>query len=162
MTTNENFAPEKLIISPLDELDPLELREEILNAQERFWGERDLSGDHEPHWFRQFAAGGLVARYQNEVVGYLLGAFPKEGPSYIHLVAARQDYRHLGIGRRLYEAFIARAKANQEDLVQATALPDNASAIAFHSSLGFEGTRIEDYAGPQQDRVFFSLRLTED
>ena len=162
MTENTNFDPDKLIISPLDELDPLELRVEIVNAQERFWGERDLSGDHEPHWFRQFAAGGLVARYQNEVVGYLLGAFPKEGPSYIHLVAARQDYRHLGIGRRLYEAFIARAQANLEDEVQATALAENSNAIAFHSSLGFEGTRIEDYAGPGEDRVFFSLRLTED
>lgn len=162
MTDNTNFDPDKLIISTLDELDPLELRVEIVNAQERFWGERDLSGDHEPHWFRQFAAGGLVARYQNEIVGYLLGAFPKQGPSYIHLVAARQDYRHLGIGRRLYEAFIARARANVEDEVQATALADNASAIAFHSSLGFEGTRIEDYAGPGEDRVFFSLRLTDD
>ncbi|SLM98918.1 GNAT family N-acetyltransferase [Brevibacterium yomogidense] len=161
MTENTNFDPDKLIISPLDELDPLELRVEIVNAQERFWGDRDLSGDHEPHWFRQFAAGGLVARYQNEIVGYLLGAFPKEGPSYIHLVAARQDFRHLGIGRRLYEAFIARAKANLEDEVQATAIAENANAIAFHSSLGFEGTRIEDYAGPGEDRVFFSLRLTE-
>lgn len=161
MTENTTFDPDKLIISPLDELDPLELREEIVNSQERFWGERDLSGEHEPHWFRQFAAGGLVARYQNEIVGYLLGAFPKEGPSYIHLVAARQDYRHLGIGRRLYEAFIARARANAEDLVEATALPDNANAIAFHSSLGFEGARIEDYAGPNEDRVFFSLRLTD-
>ena len=161
MTENTNFDPDKLIVSPLDELDPLELRVEIVNAQERFWGKRDLSGDHEPHWFRQFAAGGLVARYQNEIVGYLLGAFPKEGPSYIHLVAARQDYRHLGIGRRLYEAFIARAKANLEDEVQATALADNSNAIAFHSSLGFEGARIEDYAGPGEDRVFFSLRLTE-
>ncbi|HLR44900.1 MAG TPA: GNAT family N-acetyltransferase [Brevibacterium sp.] len=162
MTDNTHFDPDKLIISPLDELDPLELRVEIVNAQERFWGERDLSGDHEPHWFRQFAAGGLVARYQNEIVGYLLGAFPKEGPSYIHLVAARQDYRHLGIGRRLYEAFIARATANLEDEVQATALADNASAIAFHSSLGFEGARIEDYAGPGEDRVFFTLRLNHD
>lgn len=162
MTENTNFDPDKLIISPLDELDPLELRVEIVNAQERFWGDRDLSGDHEPHWFRQFAAGGLVARYQNEIVGYLLGAFPKEGPSYIHLVAARQDYRHLGIGRRLYEAFIARAHANLEDEVQATAIAENANAIAFHSSLGFEGTRIEDYAGPGEDRVFFSLRLTDD
>ncbi|MGO1398233.1 MAG: GNAT family N-acetyltransferase [Brevibacterium yomogidense] len=161
MTENTNFDPDRLIISPLDELDPLELRVEIVNAQERFWGDRDLSGDHEPHWFRQFAAGGLVARYQNEIVGYLLGAFPKEGPSYIHLVAARQDFRHLGIGRRLYEAFIARAKANLEDEVQATAIAENANAIAFHSSLGFEGTRIEDYAGPGEDRVFFSLRLTE-
>lgn len=161
MTENTNFDPDKLIISPLDELDPLELRVEIVNAQERFWGDRDLSGDHEPHWFRQFAAGGLVARYQNEIVGYLLGAFPKEGPSYIHLVAARRDFRHLGIGRRLYEAFIARAKANLEDEVQATAIAENANAIAFHSSLGFEGTRIEDYAGPGEDRVFFSLRLTE-
>ncbi|SMY10439.1 GNAT family N-acetyltransferase [Brevibacterium jeotgali] len=159
MTENTNFDPDKLIISPLDELDPLELRVEIVNAQERFWGDRDLSGAHEPHWFRQFAAGGLVARYQNEVVGYLLGAFPKEGPSYIHLVAARQDYRHLGIGRRLYEAFIARAHANGEHEVQATAIAENANAIAFHSSLGFEGTRIEDYAGPGEDRVFFTLRL---
>ncbi|GAA2100727.1 MULTISPECIES: GNAT family N-acetyltransferase [Brevibacterium] len=162
MTENQSFEADSLIISPLDELDPLELREEIIGAQEKFWGERDLSAHHEPYWFRQFAAGGLIARYKNEIVGYLLGVFPKEGPSYIHLVSARQDFRHLGIGRRLYEAFIARAKANGEDEVQATALPDNANAIAFHSSLGFEGSRLEDYAGPGEDRVFFTLRLTDE
>lgn len=80
---------------------------EIVNSQERLWDKRDLSGAHEPHWFRQFAAA-----------------------------------------------------ANAEKPVQATALPDNANAIAFHTSQGFEVARIEHY-GPGEDRVFFSLRLTD-
>lgn len=162
MTANTDFDASKLSISPLDEMDPMELREFLVSAQKDFWGDRDLSSEHDPFWFRQLAPGGLIARYQNEIVGYLLGTFPKEAPSYIHLVAARSDFRHLGIGRELYEHFIEHARSIGEDEVQATTGVDNSGAISFHSSLGFDAERVEDYAGPGEDRVLFTLRLNAD
>ena len=153
----KEFDPERLVISPLDEVDALDLREFLVSEQQKFWGERDLSTEHDPYWFRQLAASGLVARYQNEIVGYLLGVIPLEGPAYIHLVAARDDFRTLGIGRRLYDAFIAMAGAKGKSSIEATALADNTAAISFHSSMGFKSERIEDYAGPGDARILFTL-----
>ncbi|RBP62419.1 L-amino acid N-acyltransferase YncA [Brevibacterium sanguinis] len=162
MAENETFDPEQLMICPLDEVDAREMREFLLGAQENFWGERDLSAAHDAYWFRQFVTSGLVARYRGEIVGYLLGVIPHDGPAYIHLVAARSDFRHRGIGRHLYQAFIEHARELGVTSVQATTLPGESGAISFHSSMGFSGELVEDYAGAGNPRVFFELKLTED
>ncbi|WP_420733122.1 GNAT family N-acetyltransferase [Brevibacterium luteolum] len=160
MADTTPIDPDALSISPFDEVDALDLREFLMNAQEQFWGDLELKDDHDPYWFRQFASSGLVAKHKTEIVGYLLGAIPIDGPAYIHLVAARSDFRHQGIGRHLYDAFIdlARSKGVQE--VQATTMPDNSGAISFHSSMGFESELMEDYGGPGVARVFFRMPLT--
>lgn len=158
MATPE-FDIERLNVSPLDEVDAQDLRIFLVDEQQKFWGERDLSEDHDPYWFRQLAASGLVARYKNEIVGYLLGVIPLEGPAYIHLVAARDDFRHQGIGRRLYDEFISFAREKGKEEVQATALPENSAAVAFHSSIGFESTLVDNYGGPDQPRILFKLTL---
>lgn len=150
---------EKLAIVPLDELDAVDLRSFLVTAQEKFWDDRNLIDEHDAFWFRQFASSGLAARYDGDTVGYLLGAIPRRGPAYIHLVAARNDYRHLGIGRRLYTAFIKNAKESGASHVQAATIPGNSQSIAFHSAMGFSGEIVESYAGPGEDRVFFDLSL---
>ena len=159
---DEKFDLEELSISPLDEVDAREMREFLLSAQENFWGDRDLRADHDAYWFRQFVASGLVARYRSEIVGYLLGEIPARGPAYIHLVAARSDFRHLGIGRELYRAFFDHVRQFGGDTVQATTDPEQTGAISFHSSMGFSGELVEDYAGPGNPRVFFELKLNQD
>lgn len=159
MAEPKTIDSSRLRISPFDEVDALELRDFLMGAQKQFWGDRDLSGDHDPYWFRQLASSGLVARYQNEIVGYLLGVIPMEGPAYVHLVAARQDFRHQGIGRQLYAAFIELARLKGASEVQATTEQNNSGAISFHSSMGFEGELIADYAGPDNPRVFFTRFL---
>lgn len=162
MADGEKIDSEQLNVSPLDEVDAREMREFLLSAQKNFWGDRDLSGDHDAYWFRQFVTSGLVARYRSEIVGYLLGAIPHDGPAYIHLVAARTDFRHQGIGRHLYQHFIEHARQLGVGAVQATTMPESSAAISFHSSLGFSGELIKDYAGVDDPRVFFELRLTDD
>ena len=159
MTENTTIDLEHLNVSPLDEVDALELRDFLISQAQHFWGSRDTNNNHDAYWFRQMAHGGLVARWQNQIVGYLLGCYPKEGASYIHLVAAHDDYRHQGIGRRLYEVFIERARALGEEEVQATTYPENANAISFHSSLGFKSELVSDYAGPNEDRILFTMKL---
>ena len=162
MAVDETIDTEQLSISPLDEVDAREMREFLLDAQAKFWGDRDLSGDHDAYWFRQFDTSGLVARYRSEIVGYLLGVIPHEGPAYIHLVAARSDFRHQGIGRHLYQHFIDRSRQLGVASVQATTMPESSGAISFHSSMGFSGELIKDYAGAGNPRVFFELKLAED
>ncbi|MCS4592795.1 MULTISPECIES: GNAT family N-acetyltransferase [Brevibacterium] len=162
MAVDETIDTEQLSISPLDEVDAREMREFLLDAQANFWGDRDLSGDHDAYWFRQFVTSGLVARYRSEIVGYLLGVIPHDGPAYIHLVAARSDFRHQGIGRHLYQHFIDHSRQLGASSVQATTMPESSGAISFHSSMGFSGELIEDYAGPGNPRVFFELKFPED
>ena len=157
--TPSTFDLDQLTIHPLDEVDAMELRDFLAEQSSHFWGDKDLSEEHDPYWFRQMASGGLVARFRNEIVGYLLGCFPKDGPSYIHLVAAHDDFRHRGIGRRLYTAFIDRARRLGEDEVEATTVAENSDAISFHSSLGFEAELVSDYAGPGVARVLFHMKL---
>ncbi|WAL41476.1 GNAT family N-acetyltransferase [Brevibacterium sp. BRM-1] len=160
MADSTDYDADRLTISPLDEIDALELRDFLVTAQEDFWGERDLMSSHDPYWFRQLDSSGLVARYQNQIVGYLLGVVPQEGPGYIHLAAAHNDFRHLGIGRALYAAFVDRARQLGKQEVQATTEPENTGAIAFHTDLGFESELIIDYAGPERPRVLFTRSLT--
>lgn len=162
MATDETFDQAHLRISPLDEADPTELRDFLVSTQESFWGQRNLTGDLNAYWVRQFGADGLVARYKNEIVGYLLGIVPLDGPGYIHLVAARNDFRHHHIGRQLYKAFFDRAKALGKSEVQATALPENVGAISFHSAVGFDSELVSDYAGVGNSRVLFSLSLADN
>lgn len=162
MAEHKTIDPARLKISPLDEVDALELRDFLVAAQKDFWGNRDLSADHDPYWFRQLAGSGLIARYQNEIVGYLLGVIPREGPAYVHLVAARQDFRHQGIGRRLYVRFLEIARDKGLSEVQATTEQDNSGAISFHASMGFEGELIADYAGADNPRVLFTRFLNGD
>lgn len=155
----ESFDIDRLTISPLDEVDAQDLRNFLVEEQQKFWGERDLSEDHDPYWFRQLASSGLVARYKNEIVGYILGVVPLEGSAYIHLVAARDDFRHRGIGRKLYAEFIKRARALGKSEVQATAQPENTAAVSFHSSMGFESSLLDNYAGPSQPRILFTYHI---
>lgn len=162
MADSPDFDIERLSISPLDETDALDLREFLVTAQEKFWGERSLADAHDPYWFRQLDSSGLVARYQNEIVGYLLGVVPAEGPAYIHLVASRDDFRKKGIGTKLYKEFINRARQIGSSEVQATTLPENTSAIAFHTDLGFESELISDYSGPDKPRVLFTRSMAVD
>src|SRR5699024_4780234 len=136
-------------------------REFLLGAQKNFWGDRDLSRDHDAYWFRQFVTSGLVARYRSEIVGYLLGVIPHDGPAYIHLVAARSDFRHQGIGRHLYQHFIDRARSRGVAAAQPRMKPDSSGAISFPSALGFSGELIEFYAGVGDPRGFFELKLGE-
>lgn len=160
MTTTADFDPNRLSISPLDEIDALDLREFLVSAQQDFWGGTTLVDEHAPFWFRQFDSSGLVARYQNQIVAYLLGVVPVDGPAYIHLVATHNDFRKNGIGRELYRAFIQRAQQWGKTEVQATTLPENSAAIAFHSELGFECELVGDYAGPDAPRVLCVRSLT--
>lgn len=162
MSADETYDPVHLNVGPLDEADPTELRDFLVSTQQSFWGSRDLTGDLDAYWVRQFGADGLVARYKNEIVGYLLGAVPIEGPAYIHLVAARDDFRHHHIGRELYKVFIDRAKTLGKSEVQATSFQDNVAAISFHSAVGFDSEGIADYAGVGNPRVLFTLALSGD
>ncbi|WGW10863.1 GNAT family N-acetyltransferase [Saxibacter everestensis] len=156
---NVSSSDTALTIVPLDEIDATDLRDWLINAQTDFWDERDLRDQHHPVWFRQFGSDGLVARSDGTTVGYLLGVVPVSGVAYVHLVAARRDHRGMGIGRKLYESFIAKAKQQGARSIEAMTSAGNSSSIAFHTAIGFRAEIVADYAGPGEDRVLFEMPL---
>jgi len=137
---------------------------EILRNFERFWGDHPnaafLRSLHHPMFFREFADTAFVARQAGvggetaEIVGYLLGFVAPTGDGYIHFVAVRNDDRGLGLGRRLYERFMAAALQRGATALKALTSPGNERSIAFHRRMGFtEMTLDEDYAGSGRIRV---------
>ena len=139
---------------------------EILRIFERFWGDQPnadmLRHFHHPMFFREFADTAFVARTADgEIAGYLLGLVAPTGDGYIHFVAAREDVRGLGLGRRLYEAFTAAALGRGATGLKALTSPGNERSIAFHRRMGFtQMTLDEDYAGSGRTRVVMRRTLT--
>jgi ribosomal protein S18 acetylase RimI-like enzyme len=98
----------------------------------------------------------LVARDlgSGEIAGYLLGFVAPGGVGYIHFVAVRDDFRTLGLGRRLYETFEKAARERGAVALKAITSPENESSAAFHKRVGFtEMIRVEDYGGSGRTRV---------
>jgi RimJ/RimL family protein N-acetyltransferase len=95
-----------------------------------------------PHAFVLIAASG------SRVVG-VLDFRPTAGrgrtPSGSFGMSVARDFRRMGIGRRLVEAMIARARSERPDLcrIELEVVPWNAPAIALYEKLGFrlEGSK---------------------
>jgi ribosomal protein S18 acetylase RimI-like enzyme len=127
----------------------------ILRDFSRFWGDREqLRPLHHPMFVVEFGDTALAARGPDgQVLGYLLGFVAPTRDAYIHLVAVRDDARDLGLARRLYGAFTELAVARGAVALKALTSPGNEGSQAFHRSLGFTLTRVEDYGGAGQARM---------
>ncbi|WP_040815961.1 GNAT family N-acetyltransferase [Nocardia concava] len=109
-----------------------------------------------------FAKTSLVAEQSDRLVGFLIGFFVPDDPvrAYIHFVGVRPDHRGTGLGRELYDRFIAAAKADGRTVITAITSPGNRGSIAFHRTLGFTvNGPVVDYNGPGRDMITFELRL---
>ena len=144
------------MISGVDPDQAPALLTEILDDLPAFWGERDLRSLHHPVWLRQFGSDALIDREDGLLLAYLLGCVTTHGLAYVHLIAARSDRQGQGLGRRLYQAFLDRARAQGAERVQAVTTPSNHGSIAFHQRLGFTSELVADYAGPDQPRLLFT------
>ena len=127
----------------------------ILRDFTRYWGDREqLRPLHHPMFAVEFGDTALAARGPDgQVLGYLLGYVAPTRGGYIHLVAVRDDARGLGLARRLYDTFTELATARGAVALKALTSPENEGSQAFHRSLGFTVTRVDDYGGAGQARV---------
>ena len=132
---------------------------EILADLPAFWGGRDMRALHHPVWLHQFASDAVVAREDEVLVGYLLGAVTAQGLAYAHVIAVRTETRGRGVGRRLYEEFFDGAQRHGASRVDAITTMANTASIAFHDKLGFTADVLTDYAGPDAPRILFSRPL---
>ena len=130
-----------------------------------FWGHDRTLYLHHPMYVREFGNTAYVIKDGDTVAAYLFGFLSQTRPAaYVKFVAVRSAYRKHGLARRLYDHFIAYAKARDCAELRAITSPTNADSIAFHRALGMEFLGepnedgipvVKDYAGPGRDRVVF-------
>lgn len=132
---------------------------QVLDDHPRYWGDRDLRALHQPVIVQEFGSTCLVARAADGIRGYLFGFVTPDGTGYVHLIATRDDARGSGLGRRLYEAFTARARQQGAVRLKAITSVTNHGSVAFHRELGFAARTVEDYDGPGRPRVVFTRTL---
>lgn len=125
-------------------------------------------------WFRDFAATSLLAETDGRrlaafLVGFLSPGHP--GDAVILLAATDPNLRRRGVGRAVYERFMADVAVAGSARLVAIVWPGDPVAVAFHRGLGFEpedgpGARplygtaaYQDYDGPGADRAVMIRRL---
>lgn len=132
---------------------------EVLADHPRYWGDRDLRSLHLTALVQEFGPTCLVARDGDGIRGYVLGFVTPTGTGYVHLIATREDARGTGLGRRLYAAFADAAQRQGAVRLKAVTSTGNTGSVAFHRSLGFEATTVDDYQGPGRPMVVFHREL---
>lgn len=135
---------------------------EILANYRRFWGDRELTRYlHHPMFIVEFGDTAFAARRAGgPLIGYLLGFVAPSRDGYIHAVAVRDDTRGLGLARRLYAAFADAAAARGAVALKAITSPENDGSVAFHRTLGFTVTRVDDYGGTGHPRMVMRKPFT--
>ena len=92
--------------------------------------------------FKQNCQTGFsfVAEMDNKIVGFIFGqeTLPFPDKIYVRHIAIHPDYQAKGIGKKLYEALINKAKKTGKKEIIATINPDNPPSIKLHEQLGFK------------------------
>lgn len=133
----------------------------IAAVVDEWWG-RPLLPSLPRLFFDHFHQTSLVIDSPAGPAAFLVGILSPSDRcrAYIHFVGVAPQARQRGLGRVLYEAFFALARADGRSVVSAITSPVNSGSIAFHRSLGFSVTGpVPGYDGPGRDRVFFERQL---
>lgn len=140
----------------------------IANIQE-FWGSDRTLHIHHPMLINEFGNTAFVFKEGDMVCAYLFGFYSQTEPvAYAHIIAVRNNFRRLGLGRKLYERFIKCAREKECSRVKALTSPTNFESLAFHKNMGMKltGDNVIDgipvvlnYAGPGEHRVVFMMDI---
>jgi GNAT superfamily N-acetyltransferase len=142
----------------------------IVEVIDQWWG-GPISTFAHPIFFYELGDHALVIEQGSEMIGFLLGFIvPRVDPEtatasdsgrtgYVHLVGIHPDYRRRGVGRQLYDRFVAECRAAGCVRMKAITTPGNEGSIRFHVALGWNIQDVEDYAGPGRRRIVFTKPL---
>jgi ribosomal protein S18 acetylase RimI-like enzyme len=135
--------------------------EAIAGAVDLWWGRPVLAAL--PRLFLDlFHRTSLVIDGPDGPEAFLVGILsPSDAErAYIHFVGVAPAARGRGLGRVLYEAFFALARADGRSVVSAVTTPGNEESVAFHRAMGFTVTGpVPSYHGPGRDRIVFERQL---
>lgn len=133
----------------------------IAAVVDEWWG-RPVLGSIPRVFFDLFHRTSLVADGPGGPAAFLVGALSPADPAqaYVHFAGVSPAVRGSGLGRELYAAFFALARADGRREVSAITSPRNTGSIAFHRALGFTVTGpVPDYNGPGRDMIVFHRAL---
>lgn len=133
----------------------------VVAVVDSWWG-RTVSASLPRLFFDHFAGTSLIAERDSALAGFLVGFRSPDHPAeaYIHFVGVHPQLRGGGLARRLYQRFIADARADGRTVIKAITSPGNTNSIAFHAAMGFVvHDRTADYNGPGRDMVTFVRTL---
>lgn len=92
--------------------------------------------------FKQNCETGFsfVAEMNNKIVGFIFSheTLPFSDKIHVRHIAINPNYQAKGIGKKLYETLINKAKKAGKKEIIATINPDNPPSIKLHEQLGFE------------------------
>ncbi|MTJ80224.1 MAG: N-acetyltransferase [Telmatospirillum sp.] len=136
------------------------------------WNERTVDTPNRAAWIADRRKAGFpvlvaVAAGQGEVVGYASygdwRAFDGYRHTVEHSVYVRSNRRGAGIGRRLMEMLIVRARADGKHVMVAAIEAGNEVSIGLHRALGFEAVghlrEVGTKFGKWLDLAFLQLTL---
>ncbi len=141
--------------------------DQIIGELDSWWGGRHMSDMLPRLFFRHFSGTGFAIEDKRKVVAFIVGFLSQTHPgySYVHFTGIHPDFRKMGLGKRLYDAFFDAVKSKGCRTVQLVTSPVNKNSVAFHTHIGFqivEGNHSMDgisvhknYDGPGEDRVVF-------
>src|SRR6266571_582473 len=95
-----------------------------------------------------------------DVIGFFAG-WIVEDELHVNNVAARREYRRMGIGRRLMEAALDEARRRGAAQVLLEVRASNEMAQSLYKSLGFRfaGRRRDYYRSPHEDAMVMKLKF---
>jgi len=135
----------------------------VIQHVNAWWADREMAPMLPKLFFLHFEGTSFVAeREDGTIAGFLIGFLSQtsDDEAYVHFVGVAPDQRGSGLGRDLYERFLAVASEHGRTVVRCVTSTVNTDSIAFHQALGFEIDRVaKDYDGPGEDRVLFVKRL---
>jgi ribosomal protein S18 acetylase RimI-like enzyme len=134
----------------------------VIERVDEWWGGRPMADMLPRLFFEHFPSTSFAAvDGTGALVGFLCGFVSQADTNraYIHFVGVDPSVRAAGLGRRLYEAFFARAGELSCTSVGCVTSPANVGSIAFHHRMGFSSKIVTAYDGRGGDRVVFSRSL---
>jgi L-amino acid N-acyltransferase YncA len=139
--------------------DILAMYNDVIATSTAVYSEVPVTLENRQEWFRARAAQGypvLVARDGTGVIGYATFGDFRSWPGYRftveHSVHIRADRRGQGVGTRLMEALLPRARALGKHVMIGGIDADNAASIRMHERLGFERSAHMKEVGRKFDR----------
>jgi ribosomal protein S18 acetylase RimI-like enzyme len=142
----------------------------IVDRVDEWWGGRRMRQLLPRLWLLHFTATSWIAEGRDgRIEGFLVGFVSPDDPAvaYVHMIGTDPNRRRTGLGRALYDQFIADVAERGVTRVRAITWPGNRTSVAFHQALGFRpldgpgsqrlyGTvAFADYDGDGEDRVVF-------
>ena len=142
-----DFVIEKMSPSHVGEIARLE--KECFSTP---WSEDGLKSELNNAFARFF-----VANYAGEIAGYV-GAHNVLGEVYITNVAVFEKFRRKGVAKKLIDALLESAKAENGNFVTLEVRESNIPAVSLYEKCGFEkvGERKNFYEKPRENAVLMT------